>query len=216
LLRKIVPYGATPRDRQFQPLRRKSVSAIGASLRRGWDELLWLIGRYNHITFYVWEKSAFSNKGDIGIREAVVEQLVSAFPDDDLSVTEIGWSSLDNDRIEAMHLCQTLHSAIFAINAGVQTVNVGYDVKNFAFFELLGLPAYCLAPDKSLGDAMFAQAEEALADQLGLARRRRIKQRKSELRHVLDGFFIEIGAIAKAGISAEPAAIPSSRPGRGP
>jgi polysaccharide pyruvyl transferase WcaK-like protein len=100
---KIALYVAITQDSQFQPLRRKGVAAISACLRRSWDRLHWLFGRYDHITFYVWERYAFSNKGDISIREAVIQQLRSAFPDDDLSITEIGWGSLDDDRISAIN-----------------------------------------------------------------------------------------------------------------
>jgi hypothetical protein len=418
MVRKVALYIVLPEERQFAAIERSRGAAWRALLRRQLEGLSWLAGRTSPITHYVWERCRDSNRGDVGIRESIKEQLRQAFPGDELVFTELAWGSLDDRAIERinadhalfviggsgyialdaagrlpsridrdlvaferircpkiaygiginhwleklsiddaivdpatieqlrrflaglsaisvrdartlhelaklshlpialtgdpalflagatkptgaarsrlriglnlalhdqgmvplfaailpelvrccaalarrhpvdfvyfvhaeieyivprllrrrgvavevidrdpramlkvysgldLHLCQMLHSAIFAVNAGVPTVNVGYDVKNFAFFELLGLPAFCLAPDKSVGDAMLARAEEALADQREL--RRQIAQRKTELRRVLDRFLSEIGVIAKAEISATPAATSSSRPGREP
>jgi polysaccharide pyruvyl transferase WcaK-like protein len=100
---KIAIYVAIPRAWQFRPVRRKGGAAIRACLRRWWDELHWGLGRYDHITFYVWERYAFSNKGDIAIRDAIIQQLHSAFPNDELRITEIGWGSLDDQQIEAIN-----------------------------------------------------------------------------------------------------------------
>ena len=43
-----------------------------------------------------------------------------------------------------IHICQMLHSAILAIDAGVPTMNFAYDAKSAGFFELLRLSKFCL------------------------------------------------------------------------
>ena len=48
-----------------------------------------------------------------------------------------------------LHVCEMLHSSIIAIAAGVPTMNIGYDVKNRAFFELLGSSGSASMPRSS-------------------------------------------------------------------
>ena len=44
-------------------------------------------------------------------------------------------------------ICQMLHSSILATNAGVPSINIGYDVKNVSFYELMGLSELCIPHD---------------------------------------------------------------------
>jgi polysaccharide pyruvyl transferase WcaK-like protein len=44
-------------------------------------------------------------------------------------------------------ICQMLHASILAANADVPTLNIGYDVKNASFYELMGLPWLCVSHD---------------------------------------------------------------------
>ncbi len=61
-----------------------------------------------------------------------------------------------------LHVCEMLHSSIIAIAAGVPTMNVGYDVKNRAFFELLGVERFCLDAGH-LSEAALWETAQALA-----------------------------------------------------
>lgn len=49
-------------------------------------------------------------------------------------------------------VCQMLHSAILASAAGVPSVNIAYDRKNFAFYDLLGMPAQCIGHAEYSGE----------------------------------------------------------------
>jgi hypothetical protein len=42
------------------------------------------------------------------------------------------------------HICQMMHSAIFAMGAGVPTISIAYDEKAFALFKLLNMDSYCV------------------------------------------------------------------------
>ena len=84
-----------------------------------------------------------------------------------------------------IHLCEMLHSAILATNAGVPTVNLAYDVKNLAFFELMGLsgtlPAATATADEILRHLV------RLVEESG-ARRQAIMRRKVELARDMEAF----------------------------
>jgi hypothetical protein len=60
-----------------------------------------------------------------------------------------------------LHVCEMLHSSIIAIAAGVPTLNVSYDVKNRAFYEMLGIDRFCL-DSQHLSEASLWQAAQAL------------------------------------------------------
>lgn len=49
-------------------------------------------------------------------------------------------------------VCQMLHSAILASAAGVPSINIAYDRKNFAFYDLLGMPAQCIGHAEYSGE----------------------------------------------------------------
>lgn len=50
-----------------------------------------------------------------------------------------------------IHVCQMLHSAIFATSVGTPVLNLAYDLKSAGFFKLLGLEAWCIDAGK-VGD----------------------------------------------------------------
>jgi polysaccharide pyruvyl transferase WcaK-like protein len=79
-----------------------------------------------------------------------------------------------------LHVCQMLHSSILAANAGVPFVVLGYDVKNAAFCEMLGLARYCLPADSTTDAQLLAAIDAALAERAALASG--IAERKRALR----------------------------------
>jgi lipopolysaccharide exporter len=85
-----------------------------------------------------------------------------------------------------VHICQMLHSSILSLNAGIPTMNIAYDQKNAAFFELMGLRRYCLQPGTVTADALLKVAEELIAERVRL--RTAIQDRKHELRLELERF----------------------------
>jgi Polysaccharide pyruvyl transferase len=89
-----------------------------------------------------------------------------------------------------IHICHMLHSSMFSFNAGVPTINLGYDVKNAAFFELMGLSEYCMPADRTSAAELDA-ALAALIDQHS-ALKHRIIGRKAELRRDLDAFLADM------------------------
>jgi polysaccharide pyruvyl transferase WcaK-like protein len=51
---------------------------------------------------------------------------------------------LEKYRTLDVHISQMLHSSILAVASGVPTINMAYDVKNPAFFELVSLQEFCV------------------------------------------------------------------------
>jgi polysaccharide pyruvyl transferase WcaK-like protein len=92
-----------------------------------------------------------------------------------------------------LHVSQMLHSAILALNAGVPTINIAYDIKNIGFFELMEMPEYCLRAHGFSGDALLQRAEAALDDRVRL--RGHIGERKAALRQNLDRSLAEIRSL---------------------
>jgi len=93
-----------------------------------------------------------------------------------------------------IHLCEMLHSAILATNMGVPTLNLAYDIKNRAFFELMGLDAVLAAGS--------ATADEVLRRLVGMiderdTLRQAILRRKAELRHDLEAFLASVVALTR-------------------
>lgn len=89
-----------------------------------------------------------------------------------------------------IHICHMLHSSIFSVNVGVPTINLGYDIKNAAFFELMGLREYCMPADTTSAAELNA-AVAAMVDQRS-ALKQRIIRRKAELRRGLDAFLADM------------------------
>jgi polysaccharide pyruvyl transferase WcaK-like protein len=85
-----------------------------------------------------------------------------------------------------LHICQMLHSSIFSLNSGVPTINLSYDIKNAAFFEIMGLDDYCLPGFDSDTARLTAMIDLALCRRADLVRH--IAMRKAELRREMDAF----------------------------
>ena len=103
-----------------------------------------------------------------------------------------------------LHMCEMLHSSIIAIAAGVPTMNIGYDIKNRAFFELLGVERFCLDAAQ-LSEASLWQAAQALLagreDYIAAA-----AASAARLARTRDGLLARIRDLAMAGrMAAEPA-----------
>jgi hypothetical protein len=88
-------------------------------------------------------------------------------------------------------LCQMLHSAIFATNAGTPFLNIAYDLKSVAFAALLNTPeaaiSYRLASEGRLDHAFGALFERRLS------LRSQIEASKIELFRELQMFQSRIG-----------------------
>ena len=62
-----------------------------------------------------------------------------------------------------IHVCQMLHSAILATSVGVPTLNLAYDIKCTAFFDLLELPQWCRNETNISTDELFTSLTDLLA-----------------------------------------------------
>ena len=94
-----------------------------------------------------------------------------------------------------MHVCQMLHSSILAMNAGVPTLNLGYDTKNAAFLRLMGVERYCL-PAAATDATAFGTALAALvAERARLAPA--LRARKVVLRAEMDAYLARLAALVR-------------------
>jgi lipopolysaccharide exporter len=90
-------------------------------------------------------------------------------------------------------ICQMLHSSILATNAGVPSMNIGYDQKNMSFYELMDLPNLCLPHDNLTQERLWdvftnmIEHRDAVAQQLA--------KRKADLRGRTNLFVDEIAAL---------------------
>ncbi|MBM3523103.1 MAG: polysaccharide pyruvyl transferase family protein [Alphaproteobacteria bacterium] len=48
-----------------------------------------------------------------------------------------------------VHVCQMMHSSIMSTRLGIPTLVVAYDRKHYSFFELLGLPRFCIPAERA-------------------------------------------------------------------
>jgi polysaccharide pyruvyl transferase WcaK-like protein len=86
-----------------------------------------------------------------------------------------------------IHVCQMLHSAILAVNAGTPTLHYGYDVKSVGFFDFMRMPEFCF-PDWPLdAERMLVELESLLKNRQRI--RSHIARRKEEVRPVSEVFF---------------------------
>jgi len=92
-----------------------------------------------------------------------------------------------------IHLCGMLHSSILSINAGVPTVNYGYDVKNLAFFKLMGFDDFYVHAQEMTPDGLWSLVQRILVDLDGC--RRRLEERKEVLRKDMERFLTDTKAI---------------------
>lgn len=89
-----------------------------------------------------------------------------------------------------MHICQMLHSAILAVNAGTPTLHYGYDIKSMGFFNLMQMPELCY-PDWPLDRGrVLAEMESLLTN--GPRIRADIVRRKKEIKHAADIFLGDV------------------------
>lgn len=79
-----------------------------------------------------------------------------------------------------LHVCQMMHSAIFAMSVGTPTINLGYDIKSFGLYDLMGHPDLCLKINEFDSKGLLIMVERALSDHCGI--RRSLDLRKVELR----------------------------------
>jgi polysaccharide pyruvyl transferase WcaK-like protein len=66
-------------------------------------------------------------------------------------------------------ICQMLHASILSANARVPSINIGYDVKNASFYELMGQPELCIPHDEISADRLWSLWREAFARRADLA-----------------------------------------------
>ncbi len=93
-------------------------------------------------------------------------------------------------------ICQMLHSCILAANARVPMVNIAYDLKNTAFFELMGLPQQCLSHDRLTPERLLALVGESLERRAEIADQ--LRRRKAELAAATGRFADQLIAVAAA------------------
>lgn len=96
-------------------------------------------------------------------------------------------------------ICQMLHASILASNAGVPSLNIGYDTKNLSFYELMDLPWLCIPHEQVVQDvlaerfvSMMTRREEIIS---------KIAQRKAQLSAATDLFADSLAEIARSPIS---------------
>ena len=106
-------------------------------------------------------------------------------------------------RLLDIHLCEMLHSAILASNAGVPYLNLAYDIKNLAFCELIG-SSECLPADTVTTQEIFQHLNKILEERD--VRHRALVLRKTELRRDLDRFMT---LIPSQSISPQDQTLPS-------
>jgi polysaccharide pyruvyl transferase WcaK-like protein len=109
-----------------------------------------------------------------------------------------------------LNICQMLHSSILSLNVGVPTLTIAYDVKSYSFFELMGLPEYCVARSPFEPLRALAAARKALEE--GEAYRRSLALRKQQLHQILEKFLEQVATLVARrplGVPSELAAQPS-------
>jgi O-antigen/teichoic acid export membrane protein/polysaccharide pyruvyl transferase WcaK-like protein len=93
-----------------------------------------------------------------------------------------------------LNICQMMHSSILSFRAGVPTINLAYDVKNAAFFKLMGMSEFCLPMSEFNVEEILAVADATIGDQVAI--RKRIEEAKWRLKTRSDDFRAKVAAIA--------------------
>ena len=106
-----------------------------------------------------------------------------------------------------LHICQMLHSSILSLNAGTPAINLSYDVKNAAFFKLMGLDGYCLPGSDTDAARLTATIDIALSRRDALARQ--IAARKVELGRKMDQFLADAVRLT-IGAAETPRSVPAT------
>ena len=68
-----------------------------------------------------------------------------------------------------LHVCEMLHSSILSLSMGVPTLNIAYDSKNVAFYELLGVEPWIHPVSELSADKLANLAAEMLSDRAALS-----------------------------------------------
>jgi polysaccharide pyruvyl transferase WcaK-like protein len=89
-----------------------------------------------------------------------------------------------------LHVCQMMHSSILSLRAGVPTVNLGYDIKNAALFDMLGLSEFCLQADNLVPSRVLAAVGKLLANKHTIMGR--TSAAIEGLKRTRDAFFLEL------------------------
>lgn len=66
-------------------------------------------------------------------------------------------------------ICQMLHSAILATGAAVPSINIAYDRKNFAFYDLFDMSDLCIRYDKLSLDWLLARIEKVKRERAAIS-----------------------------------------------
>lgn len=90
-----------------------------------------------------------------------------------------------------------LHSSILSIASGTPTINIAYDEKNFAFFELMNIPQYCISAHSFDVGLALSVTLQALERSSGIAEM--VKQRIEELRPELEVFLQDVAVTMAVG-----------------
>ena len=99
-------------------------------------------------------------------------------------------------RLLHVHICSMLHSSILAFNAHIPTINFAYDIKNYAFYEMMGMSDWILPATPLQAEEILCRLEALIANRKELSAR--IAQRKDMLRLDLDRFLELIAGLAHA------------------
>jgi hypothetical protein len=102
-----------------------------------------------------------------------------------------------------LHVCEMLHSSIMAVAAGVPTLNVGYDVKNRAFYEMLGVERFCLDAGALSEESLWHASQELVGGREEFVAT--VAARAAGLEQARDALLDRIREIAASGSGAEAA-----------
>jgi len=92
-----------------------------------------------------------------------------------------------------IHICQMLHSAILAMNAGTPTLSLAYDIKSAGFFELFGLSDLCLDMTKVNEHDLLAAITALIANRGTVANA--IVERRGPLAKASQDFYAGLAAL---------------------
>lgn len=59
-----------------------------------------------------------------------------------------------------VHLCQMMHSSIMSVRCGVPTIVIAYDQKHHSFFDVIGMPRFCLSVHDATREVLASRVDE--------------------------------------------------------
>jgi polysaccharide pyruvyl transferase WcaK-like protein len=104
-------------------------------------------------------------------------------------------------------ICQMLHSSILATNAGVPSLNIGYDVKNASFYDLMGLPELCIPHSEVSPERLVSSFADLLGRRAEIAIQ--LDRSKAFLLGEMQAFIEEIARLDSVASSARSAVEPT-------